>query len=70
MHWVVFKVLDRDNEPSTFQIMLTNSKEKTLFTLFTMITNEKEAHPCKDIVSISVLNAITFYVFGVSKRKN
>ena len=24
MHWVAFKVLDRDNEPSSFQLMLTN----------------------------------------------
>ena len=48
MHWVVFTVLDRDNETSSFQIMLKNS------TLFEMTTNKIEAHPCKDNVSISL----------------
>ena len=30
IHWVLFKVLDRDNEPSSFQVMLTNLT-KTLY---------------------------------------
>ena len=35
IHWALFKVLDRDNEPSNFQEMFMNAKK----TLFKIITN-------------------------------
>ena len=38
-------------------------------TLFEMISNLEEVHPCKDNVSTS-LTSVTFYVFGVSEREN
>ena len=30
IHWVVFQVLERDNELSSFQVMLTNSTKHCL----------------------------------------
>ena len=30
IHWVLFKVLDRDNEPSSFHEMLTNSTKRRM----------------------------------------
>ena len=49
-HWVVFKVVDRDNEPSSFQVMLTNSTKHRL----KWLSIKKETHPHEDNVGISL----------------
>ena len=48
IYWVLFKVIDGDNELSSFQEMHENSTK----TVFEMIINKEEAHSYNDNVRI------------------